>query len=268
MPLGLQLGALLHRVTRRPLPPSAPGSATTVRRELGVLERAGRQHNGSSCGAAVLAMVATLGDPVLEDWLLTGAVGAPRPPELRDATRGQLEILAALPIENRADALQRVLKRRATSITGAGFPWPGPFGTPPWGLARTARFPGVTYRQHPVDDADTRHLREVIARIDAASTRGVPVPLYTGGDTTRGLASAVPRHVVLVVGSAPGGLRIWEPGEGRCHTVSRADLSRREPNRALGGWSRVVWVVLPVWHRVAPGPPRGHDGGTAREVAT
>ena len=268
MPRGLQLGALLHRVTRRPLPPPAPVAQATVRRELGVLEEAGRQHDGSSCGAAVLAMVAALGDPALENWLITGSVGAPRPPELRDATPGQLEVLAGLPIERRVVVLQRVLKRRATSIAGAGMPWPGALGTPPWGLARTARFPGVTYRQHPVDDDDASHLRQVLDRIDAASSRGIPVPLYTGGDTTRGLAAAVPRHVVLVVGSAPGGLRIWEPGEGRTHTVSRAGLNRREPLRALGRWSRVVWVVLPVWHPVASEPPQGHDGGTEREVAT
>lgn len=267
MPPGLQLGALLHRVTRRPLPAPLSGPTATVRLDLGVLERAGRQHDGSSCGAAVLAMVSALGDPALADWLITGSVPAARPDELRDATPGQLEALAGLPIERRVAVLQRVLKRRATSIARAGMPWPGAFGTPPWGLARTARFPGVTYRQNPVDDADARHFRQVLDRVDAATSRGVPVPLYTGGDTTRGLAAAVPRHVVLVVGSAPGGLRIWEPGEGRRHTVPRAELSLHEPHPALGRWSRVVWVVLPV-RGLASGPPPGHDGGTEREVAT
>lgn len=268
MPGGLQLGALAHRVLRRPLPPPVPGGVSPVQRDLGVLERAGRQHDGSSCGAAVLAMVAALGDPALEDWLITGSFGAVRPPELRGATPRQLEALAAIPIERRVAALQRVLKRRATSIAGAGIPWPGALGTPPWGLARTARFPGVAYRHYPVDDADAGHFRQVLGRIGAAAARGVPVPLYSGGDTSRGLASAVPRHVVLVVGATPRGLRIWEPGEGSCHTVTQARLTGGEPHRALGRWSRVVWVVLPARDPLASGPPGGHDGGTEREVAT
>lgn len=241
--MGIHLGALAHRVSRRPLPPPLVGVPPHGPHDLGPLERAGRQHDGASCGAAVLAMLAALGDPELATWLITGSVGAVRPPELRGATPRQLEALADRPIEHRSAALQRVLKRRATSgVVG----WPGALGTPPWGLARTARFGGVAYRHRPVDDAEPDHLAGVIDRISAAAALGVPVPLYSGGDSSRGWASAVPRHVVLAVGSTPNGLRIWEPGEGRCRTVSRADLGSGEPQPALGRWSRLVWVVLPV----------------------
>jgi hypothetical protein len=240
--MGIQLGALAHRVSRRPLPPPLVGVANRGPHDLGPLERAGRQHDGASCGAAVLAMLAALGDPALAAWLITGSVAAARPPELRGAAPQQLEALAGRPIEHRSAALQRVLKRRATSgVIG----WPGALGTPPWGLARTARFPGVAYRHLPVDDAGP-HFADVLDRVSAAAALGVPVPLYSGGDSSRGWASAVPRHVVLVVGAGPRGLRIWEPGEGRCRTVSRADLARREPLPALGRWSRVVWAVIPV----------------------
>lgn len=264
---GVQLSTLIHRATRRPLPPPLTGVAARGPHDLGVLERAGRQHDGTTCAAAVLVMVAALGDPALKQWLITGTLGATVPPELEGATPGQLELLADGSVERRSAALQRVLKRRATSAA-AGFPWPGALGVPPWGLARTARFPGVAYRHRPLDDTSLEHLDAALDRVMAAATLGTPVPLYSGGDTRRGWSTAVPRHVVLVVGETSEGLRIWEPAAGRCVATSRAELASGHPQPALGGWAHPAWVLLPVADPLASQASGGHDGRTEREVAT
>lgn len=211
------------------------------------LARTGKQIDSTSCGSAVLAMLAATGDPTLALWLATGRlIEARRPPELAGAASGTLASLANAPQPARFALVQRALKRRSTARALLGLPWPAALGTPPWGAARTARFPGVRFRHLPVDDTDAEHLSSVLDAVERAVTCGVPVPLYCGGDSARGWATAVPRHVVLAVGATAGGLRVWEPGAGRVVAVGRDSLAAGAgPQRALGGWAHVVWAVLP-----------------------
>lgn len=230
-----------------------------------------RQVDGTTCGAAVLGLLAAAGDPRLAAWLVTGDLpDEPRPPELdgldlpepwhpadpdapdwfrtpdgraaHEAATGEHASAA------RWALLQAALHRRSTARAVAGLlPWPRSLGTPPWGAARVARYPGVAYRSVLVDDTRTAEVDDVLARVDAALDRGVPVPLYAGGDTRGGLAAALPRHVVLAVGRTGDGYRVYEPGAGAVLPVTREALRHPAgPVPALGHWTHLAWALLPV----------------------
>ncbi len=232
----------------------APADRRTVDRPLGdgrpgplrVGGAPARQTDGTTCGSAVLSMLAATGDPVLALWLATGRlVPGHLPPELRAMPAAHV---TAPDAAVRLSALQRGLKRASTRRALGPLPWPVALGTPPWGAARTARFPGVRWTHVLVDDTDPALVDAVLHRADAALAVGVPVPLFTGGDLGGGAAAALPRHVVLLVPSRDGseGYAVYEPAGGRVHRMTRAELARpggRLP--ALGGWSHVCWALLP-----------------------
>jgi hypothetical protein len=229
---------------------------------------AARQVDGTTCGAAVLGLLAAAGDPVLATWLVTGDLpdgavppeidglvlpgtpdpadsGAPawyRSPDDRLVHRTATEASAT-----RWSLLQAAVHRRSTRRAVLGvLPWPRSLGTPPWGAARVARFPGVRYRAVLVDDTRADEVAEVLAAVDAALDAGVPVPLYVGGDLSEGIGAAVPRHVVLALGRTADGYRVYEPGAGRVVALARsALLDPQGPQRALGGWTHLAWVLLP-----------------------
>ena len=215
---------------------------------------AGRQTDGTTCGSAVLTLLAAAGDPALALWLANGQVLAhSRPPELAAASADRLAALAEGPPQRRFAPAQQVVKRRTNARGALGLPWPTALGTPPWGAASQARFVGLGFGHEPLDDTDRPHLTRVLDRVAAALDRGVPVPLYTGGDTARGWATAVPRHVVLAVGHSRSArehsgqtFELWEPAAGHVVPISRAALlAGGAPHRALGGWNHPVWAVLP-----------------------
>ncbi len=227
---------------------------------------AARQIDGTTCGAAVLSMLAAAGDPALAAWLVTGEVAAGgRPPELdlidpddlpgppgpgapvlhgvarADATWAQATAA-------RWGALQRGV-HRAASRAGA-LPWPRALGTPPWGAAHVARFalsPGVAYRSVRVDDTRADEVQDLLVRVDRALDRGVPVPLYSGGDLRGGPAAAIPRHVVLATHRTGDAYTVYEPGSGHLLRIDRATLvAPHGPHPALGGWTHLCWALLPV----------------------
>ncbi len=230
-----------------------------------------RQVDGTTCGAAVLGLLAAAGDPGLARWLVTGDLpDGPFPPELAGLdlpepphpadpaapdwfrTPDGRAAHGAATGEHASAArwalLQTAVHRRSTARAVAGLlPWPRSLGTPPWGAARVARFPGVAYRSVPVDDTRPDEVDDLLARVDAALDRGVPVPLYAGGDTRDGLAAALPRHVVLAVGREEDGYRVYEPGAGAVLPVAREALRHPTgPQPALGGWTHLAWALLPV----------------------
>lgn len=232
---------------------------------------AARQVDGTTCGAAVLALLAAAGDPRLALWLVTGGLAdGPRPPELAgldlpepadphhpDAPTwfrtpdGRVVHASATGTEAAAarwGLLQAALHRRSTARAVAGvLPWPRSLGTPPWGAARLARYPGVRYRSVLVDDTRTAEVDDLLARLDAALDRGVPVPLYSGGDLSGGPGAAVPRHVVLAVGRTGDTYRVYEPGAGAVLPLPRAALRAPSgPVPALGHWTHLAWAIVPV----------------------
>lgn len=215
---------------------------------VGELGRAGRQATQRTCGPASLTMLAAVGDPTLALWLASGRlVAGHRPRQLAGADDAVLGRLGRASQATRFAALHRVVHRRATARAVAGlWPWPLALGTPPWALAAAARFPGVRYAHAVVDDTDARGLAEVLDRVRAAVTAGVPVPLLTGGDTGRGWATAVPRHVVLAVGAREDGLEVWEPARGDVVQAGPDALRGGTGHPAFGGWGHLAWAVLPI----------------------
>lgn len=206
------------------------------------LAAAGRQTDTTTCGSASLVMLAAAGDPLLAAWLAVGWRGSRLPAELSRAEERSLTVLAGRPAAARFGVLQKVVHGRSTRRGLGPLPWPQRFGTPPWGLARQARYPGVVYGHRMVDDTDRLELADLVASVAGWVRRGVPVPLYAGGDTDTGWQAAVPRHVVLAVGSTPEGLEVFEPSSGRVHVLEHHGSG---PRAALGGWSHLVWAVLP-----------------------
>lgn len=193
------------------------------------------QHTGCTCGTAVLALANALFDPELRAHLRMEGSGVPA---------------RERPARARARFAQ-VQKTLLTAVTGRG--WPAALGTPPWGLARELRVPGLAFEHLPVDDRNAALTEVLTGALQRAMAAGIPVPLYTGGNTSAGLARAAPRHVVLLlppaaVISAPASdhARIYEPASGRVFRRSWASLwNRSTPEAALGGWTHVAWAVLP-----------------------
>lgn len=222
--------------------PSAGDPTSSVSR-TGPLTWAGapaRQHDPTTCGSAVLAQLAAAGDPVLAIWIETGLrTGPVAPPELVAAQA------AARPGDTRFDALQRALKRRSTQRALLGLPWPGALGTPPWAAARTARYADVRYEHRVVDAGRISRLEHAVSLVEEALRAGIPVPLFSGGTLATGVASAVPRHVVLVTAVTASGWLVYEPSRGEVLELLTADLGTPRPRAALGGWTVPAWVLLP-----------------------
>ncbi|WP_341360387.1 hypothetical protein V5H98_04125 [Georgenia sp. M64] len=242
---------------------SAPSPVDPVAARDGVPVTLGgapvRQVDPTTCGSAVLLMLAATGDPALAAWLEDGRLPhgiAPHrvPPEIPPTLlTGPLGPGAAA---RRIGAAQTRIKERTSARAVGKLSWPASYGTPPWTAAREARFPGVRYHSRPLDDTSAQ-AAALLARAHAATVAGIPVPLYTGGDLGAGPATAVPRHVVLAVPPPPGPgrgydehgrpvLHLYEPSSARVYRLLVAELlGRTERSRALGGWTHVAWVLLP-----------------------
>ena len=184
------------------------------------------QGDPTTCGSAVLVVVAAAGDRRVARWLATG--------DDRTST-------------DRFAALQQTVKVASNRGALLGLPWPSGLGTPPWGAARVARFGTVRYTHRILVDTDPGQSGPLLDHAVAAARGGFPVPLYTGGDTRGGLDAAVPRHVVLLTSPDGEALEIYEPSSGRMLPITGDELARGGTRRpAYGNWSHVSWVLLPV----------------------
>lgn len=223
---GLHLGRIISALQRPVVSRDAPGAAPQPVEPVPVIlgGTVVTQVDHTTCGAAVLLMLQATGDPALAREL-------DEDPE----KIGEYQL-----------AIHDRIRRRAVGPLS----WPKQYGSPPWTLAREARFPGVEYIARAVDDRTDRG-RAILNAVWHANAVGIPVPLYTGGNIGQGIDRAIPRHVVLAV--PPAGhsrerrLRIYEPSSGMLHDVALDDLhGRTSPHRALGNWTHVVWAVMPI----------------------
>ncbi len=201
-----------------------------------------KQVDPTTCGAAAMAMMLMMGDPLVALWVATGRRGgAYMPPEVFAAeVRGG----RAHTVADRWDSLQVAIQDRVTRNGLGVVPWPHAYGTPPWRVDNLTRFAGLRFRGVLVDDARADEVAALSAHARAALADGIPVPLYVSGDSDRGLDAVVPRHVVLLVGLDGAAFLVYEPSSGALH---RLDLSAvgAEPVAALGNWNRLAWAVLP-----------------------
>jgi hypothetical protein len=204
-----------------------------------------RQVDGTTCGPAALSLMLMLGDPFVALWVITGRhVGGyvPLEPLVTEVLTREIRT-----VEERWRSLQREIHREATRWAVGPLPWPKALGTPPWRLDNTIRFAGVRFHGRLVDDRDAVEVGGLIAHASAALADGIPVPLYSGGDSGAGLQAVVPRHVVLLIAREANGFLVFEPSAGRVVSLSDSALHAADtaPQAALGNWTRVNWVVLP-----------------------
>lgn len=249
----LQRGRLAHLndLAERELPEANPAR---VLPRIGTVRLGGAravQLSANACGVTVLALANALFDERLRHYL-SGYPQASQQARVRGRTQGRNE--QAELAEQRFARVQGHLLRKVT-----GWTWPQALGTPPWGLARELRVPGVVYEHLPVDDRDVALTDALTMVLRRATQRGIPVPLYVGGAVAAGagkarsVSKAAPRHVVLLVPPAAtmhpptnDFMRIYEPASGRILRRPWSALwHRRRPDTAFGGWTHVSWAVLP-----------------------
>lgn len=130
------------------------------------------------------------------------------------------------------------LHRQLTAPTFGGraqLPWPRALGTPPWAAAHAmTAFSGVGYRTRVVrwggraTGFDTLH---------AAVAAGRPCPVYLGDRW-------LPRHVVLAVAAADGGLQVYNPAHGTIGELTRPAFESGDAS-GVSSWARPWFVVVP-----------------------
>jgi len=216
-------------LTRRDPGPVTWGGATAT------------QVSPTTCGAASMAMMLMMGDPLVALWVATGRrSGAYMPPEVLHA---EVRTQALHTVAERWDALQLGIHDEVTR-RGLGLaPWPRAYGTPPWRVNNETRFAGLRFRGALVDDSRADEVAALATHARAALADGIPVPLYVSGDSARGLDAVVPRHVVLLVGVDGDGFLVYEPSSGAVHRHEFVVSGSKAA--ALGNWNRLAWAVLP-----------------------
>ncbi|WP_296667864.1 hypothetical protein [Demequina sp.] len=203
------------------------------------------QVDQTTCGAATMGVMRMAGDPFMALWIATGrSLSGYVPPE---ALHAEAEGFETLTLEERWVALQRVLHAQTTASALGPVAWPRSLGTPPWKVDDRTRFAGLRFRGSLVDDTSHEALAPALAHARRALADGIPVPLFASGDSSLGLDTVIPRHVVLLVADTHDGFLVYEPGAGAVLPLRDADL-RPDAGRlpALGNWSRASWLVMPV----------------------
>lgn len=242
----------LHLLERRFSTPAAvgilPRDGETQVRLAGHLAT---QHSAVTCGATAILLMNAEYDQALARWLTGGRIPPRLPPEIAALRESELrEPAVGRRFALAQDSTHRLLTRRAVGRIG----WPRALGTPPWMAARIARVPGVSYSHRAVDDRRPAVIDRVLTMMLAATSAGIPVPFYSGGNLAHRPSSAVPRHVLLALPTSGEQLRIFNPADARIHLVPADALrARTAPLAALGNWTSLAWTLIPLPHPRADG---------------
>jgi uridine kinase len=111
--------------------------------------------------------------------------------------------------------------------------WPRQWGTAFWSVAHhLGELEGRRYTLRPAYVG----ARTAFDRLHRGAAAGQLSALYVGTAT-------LPRHVVLVVGVDGSDLRIFDPGDGRLHTITRDAFASSRLD--VGGWHKPWTVVSP-----------------------
>ena len=201
-------------------------SSTVERRPL-LSDRLGEQRHagavldqvdGTTCGSAVLLALAAWADPAELTRLEAPGAG---------------QSLLGAGFGARYDARQKQVHGETNRF------WPQSLGTTPWGAVRWLRDHAPATGRHRVrlvDDTSAVDVEQVIDDVDAALTRGRPVPLLVG--------SFVPRHYVLALRRDGAGWRVYEPTSGEVRLLDLAVVRERRLAPVLG-FDRLHAVLLP-----------------------
>ncbi len=202
------------------------------------------QVDQTTCGAAVMGLMAMMTDPFVALWVASGQhAGDYRPPEV---LRIESERMATGTVEQRWKSLQRSNHLASTRHALWVVSWPRAWGTPPWRIDDVVRCAGVKFDSVTIDPGNEVDTRAILTHVSAALADGIPVPLFTSGDSARGLSTVIPRHVVLAVARTADGLRLYEPSRGALYSVTEQQLAT--PGAALpalGHWNRLAVAVVP-----------------------
>lgn len=203
------------------------------------------QVDPTTCGAAVLAMALMMTDPFIALWVTTGRLLADYVPAEVASIVGRGSSLRST--EARWNTLQRTLHRASVRGGLAVLDWPRSLGTPPWRVNDVLRVAGLKFNAVLVDDSSTADVTAMTAHAAAALRESIPVPMYTGGDSRMGWGAVLPRHVVLLTAVSDHVFSVYEPSSGEVREFPAAQwLADGTVRPALGWWSRVCCLVLPV----------------------
>lgn len=172
-----------------------------------------------------------LADPGFADWVERGETG------------GRAVPFVAGSAEGRFAAYEAVVKERTVSargLEGLQLPWPGFWGTPPWGAVQElAAVSGLRVRDYRLDVVRWKALaeREAALRELLEVRPGRPALLYVG-------SARLPRHICLVARpDADADVVVYEPSAGEVRRLDPSALARG--GQTLGGWPRVWLTIAP-----------------------
>jgi hypothetical protein len=207
------------------------------------------QVDATTCGTAVLLVLATGADPVLAlsltapDVVLDAAPGTGPdvvPDDQPDAAPGAGPDVVPDDQPDDPGFGTRFDRRQLLVHRQSNLCWPRALGTTPWGMTRWLARRATGVGPYRVRWAAGRRAVRLVSEVDRALALGERVPLLVG--------ARLPRHYVLALGrddtAGEAGWRVYEPSSGEVRVVPVAAVRERRLARWLG-FDRMYAALLP-----------------------